>query len=253
MLCFSSSASDPFLLAQAVATEARANFLPVSISELMRSGVGDSEKAVDDVFRCARVVAPCVVFFDEFQSVFSSREQGGRLVPKLVSQLLMHLDLIHEVGTRSAEAVVIVLAATNCPQAIDTTFLRPGRFDRLVYVAPPSAADRRSILEAMRREMGSWHHDVRMEELVSRTHHFTGADLKNLCQRAGLVALQRHSASKKGSEAEEEKHSICMRDFGTAIELCTASVTIDSVAEMELFQARYSHKSLTNTQPAITK
>jgi transitional endoplasmic reticulum ATPase len=130
-------------LAKAVATESEANFISVRGPELLSKWVGESERGIREIFRRARQAAPCVVFFDEIDSVAPTRGMGGdsMVTERVVSQLLTELDGIQ------ALSGVVVIAATNRADMIDPALLRPGRFDKIVFVPMPDKAARQRILE----------------------------------------------------------------------------------------------------------
>mmetsp|Transcript_16913 Transcript_16913/g.31138 ORF Transcript_16913/g.31138 Transcript_16913/m.31138 type:complete len:213 (+) Transcript_16913:1-639(+) len=184
------------LLASAVAKEAKANFLNVSISDIVRGYIGEAEKALERVFAMARRVAPCVVFFDEFQAMFGNRETSGEVGRRLISQFLLESD--------NLPSGVVLLASTNVPGAIDPALLRPGRFDRCIQVPLPDSSGREVILSAKRAQMDCWKGDVDIRNLAELTNGWSGAELESLCQRAALLALER-GETKVGTE---EFHSI---------------------------------------------
>ncbi|KAJ1928117.1 hypothetical protein IWQ60_002327 [Tieghemiomyces parasiticus] len=175
------------LLAKAVATESRANFLPVSIPALIKGEVGESEKAVANFFRLARQTSPCVLFIDELEVLFGSKDTSGLLGKNLISQFLLEMDRLNAEDRR-----VVILAATNLPQAIDPSILRPGRLDIQVYVPPPTAVDRLAILQLQARKL-RLATDVNLAALAAdgATQGLTGADLQGVLNAAGLLALQR--------------------------------------------------------------
>ncbi|RKP34196.1 P-loop containing nucleoside triphosphate hydrolase protein, partial [Dimargaris cristalligena] len=171
------------LLAKAVATQTNANFLPIRMTNLIKGEIGDSEKAVRQLFRLAQQSSPCVIFIDELETLFGNKEGSGQLGNNLISQLLLELD---QLNARNAH--VVVLGATNYPDGIDQSILRPGRLDKLVYVAPPGTAERREILQLFSRHLPIAP-DVDWEEVVHMTDGLTGADLQALVNKAGLLAL----------------------------------------------------------------
>ncbi|KAF8929650.1 P-loop containing nucleoside triphosphate hydrolase protein [Dissophora ornata] len=174
------------LLAKAVATESEANFMAVSIPDLIKGEVGESEKAIAKVFKMATRCSPCIVFLDELEAIFGTRESSGGLGKQLISQLLLDMDNCGE--------GVVILAATNHPEAIDASILRPGRLDRLVYVPPPTFDERVSILEIL-KESTRISENVDMRTVGNLTNNFTGADLKALVRKAGLCALKANRTS----------------------------------------------------------
>jgi len=176
------------MMAKAVATETEMNFVSIKGPELFSKYVGDSEKAVRDVFRKARTAAPCVVFFDEVDAVGASREGDGAggVSSRVLAQLLAEMDGI---GSASARRHVVVLAATNRPHVLDPALMRPGRFDRLVHVPLPDAAAREAILRAqlarMRTEEG-----VDPAALAARMAGCSGAEAVMVCREAALAAIR---------------------------------------------------------------
>jgi transitional endoplasmic reticulum ATPase len=176
------------MLAKAVATASSANFLPVSIPDLLKGEVGETEKAIQKMFSAASLAAPCVVFLDEIEALFGSRGSATKLGQKMVSQLLIEMDSLD--GKKGAASQVVVLAATNVPWVIDPAILRPGRLDTPIYVPPPNEDARAKILRLGTFEM-PLAGDVDFATLAKMTPSFTGADIKNLCRNAALVCLQR--------------------------------------------------------------
>jgi len=170
------------LLASAVAKETGANFITVSIGDIMRGHVGESEKAISAVFSMARRIAPCVIFIDEFQAMFGNRDDVGSVGRKLVSQFLVETDVKVD--------GLILMASTNVPEAIDPSLLRAGRFDRKLYVPLPDQEGRLKILERKCLEMKSWGKDLTPEYLSLRTDGWSGAELNSLCTKAALIAIQ---------------------------------------------------------------
>ncbi|RCH79510.1 hypothetical protein CU098_001732, partial [Rhizopus stolonifer] len=172
------------LLAKAVATESSANFLAVTIPDLIKSEVGESEKAVSRIFQTAIRCSPCVVFLDELEAIFASRETSGDVGKKLISQFLIEMD-----GLDKSNAGVIVLGATNYPDAMDEAILRPGRLDRLIYIGPPSVQERLEILKVLGQKT-RLDSTVDLEKIAQLSEGYTGADLKAIIRKAGLIALK---------------------------------------------------------------
>ncbi|KAI9592866.1 P-loop containing nucleoside triphosphate hydrolase protein [Syncephalis fuscata] len=184
------------LLAKAVATESNSGFVSVSIPELIQSHVGESEKALGAIFHSARQSAPCVVFLDELEAIFGSRDSSGDVGRQLITQLMLEIDQLHEDFTDISEETVVLLAATNHPEAIDPAILRAGRLDRLVYVPPPDLADRRAILEI---HMAHTPFSATLCEQLRNTTDlldgYTGADITAVVRIAALHAISRASLS----------------------------------------------------------
>lgn len=174
------------LLVRALATESNLNFISVKGPELLSKWVGESERAIREIFRKARQAAPALVFFDEIDSIVPSRSGGAEsnVTERVVSQFLTELD-----GLVLLKDVVIV-AATNRPDLLDSSMLRPGRFDRLIYIPMPDNPARKKILEIYLSRMAA--PDVSAQWLANLTEDFSGADLEMFCREAGMLALREH-------------------------------------------------------------
>lgn len=174
------------MIAKALANESGLNFLAIKGPELLSKYVGESERAVREVFRKARAVAPSIVFFDEIDALASERgsSSGSSGVgDRVLAQLLTEMDGIEQLRD------VTVLAATNRPDMMDKALMRPGRLDRIVYVPLPDASTRREIFSLQFRSMPIAP-DVSIEELVSKTNKYSGAEITAVCREAALLALQ---------------------------------------------------------------
>lgn len=170
------------LLAKALATEAGLNFLAVKGPELFNKYVGESERALREVFRKARQAAPSVIFFDEIDALSMARGEGEAGGDRVLTSLLNEMD-----GIESLQNVV-VLAATNRPEVIDSALMRPGRLDRHIYVKPPGFEARRQILLIQFAKMAI-DDTVDLDDLATKTDGFSGAEIVSLCQEAGLLAM----------------------------------------------------------------
>ncbi len=180
------------MLARAVATESEANFITIKGPEVFSKWVGESEKAIREVFRKARMASPAVVFFDEFDSLVPRRGMGfadSGVTERVISQLLTEMD-----GITTLEDVVVI-AATNRPDIIDRAVLRPGRFDRLIYVPEPDEQARFEIFKIYTKDM-PLNTDVSIESLAKTTKGYSGADIQALCREAALNALRKSITSK---------------------------------------------------------
>ncbi len=210
------------MLAKAVATESEANFISVKGPELLSKWVGESERGIREIFRRARQAAPCVVFFDEIDSIAMARgggmggEMGGGSIgtnDRVISQILTELDGISELHG------VVVLAATNRPDMIDTALLRPGRFDRIVFVPNPDRRTRRRILEIYVKDkpVGT---DADLEKIADITDGFSGADAAAIVNTAVSLVLHEYLARYPTPE-EAAKHAseahVMMRHFDEAV------------------------------------
>ncbi len=204
------------LLAKAVANESEANFISVKGPEIMSKWVGESEKAIREIFRKARQAAPAVVFFDEIDAIAPIRGRGfdSGVTERVISQLLTEIDGLEELRK------VVVIAATNRPDLVDPALLRPGRFDRLIYVPPPDYKARVEIFKIHTRDK-PLAKDVDLEELAKRTEGYTGADIASLVNTAALIALREHVEKYKDPK-EAIKHKgelkITMKHFEKAFE-----------------------------------
>ncbi len=195
------------LLAKAVANESEANFISVKGPEILSKWVGESEKAIREIFRKARQSAPAIIFFDEIDSIAPIRGATGdsRVTERIISQLLTEMDGLEELRK------VVVIAATNRPDLLDPALLRPGRFDRLIYVPPPDFKARIEILKIHSRDK-PLAEDVNLEELAKLTEGYTGADLENLVNTAALISLKEHvSKYKDPKEAIAHKDELKIR------------------------------------------
>ena len=177
------------LIAKAAANESEANFISIKGPELLSKWVGESEKGVREVFRKARQAAPCIIFFDEIDAIAPRRggELGGdsHVTERLISQLLTELDGL-EILTN-----VIVIAATNRPDIIDPALLRPGRFDRLLYVPPPDMNSRLQIIKIHTKKK-PLAENISVEQLARETEGYTGADIASLASAGVMLALREH-------------------------------------------------------------
>ncbi|HKC79068.1 MAG TPA: AAA family ATPase, partial [Nitrosopumilaceae archaeon] len=214
------------LLAKAVATESEANFISVRGPELLSKWVGESERGIREIFRRARQASPCVIFFDEIDSIAPVRGVGGEtaVTERVVSQLLTELD-----GIESLHGVV-VLAATNRADMIDTALLRPGRFDKIILVPMPDKEGRKKILEISTKEIpidrepkseaGKNPDYVDLEKLSDSTDGLSGADVASIANTAVSLVIHefldkypdQKEAEKKAAEAK-----VTMRHFEEAV------------------------------------
>jgi transitional endoplasmic reticulum ATPase len=181
------------LIARAVASESRANFIAISAPEIVHKFYGESEAKLRELFERARKQAPAIVFIDEIDAIAARRDQvQGEVEKRIVAQLLTLLDGLDGRGQ------IIVIGATNLPQVLDPALRRPGRFDRELLISLPSESARRSILRVHTRSM-PLAADVDLDEISRETRGYSGADLKALCQEAGMrIATQ--AAREPGTE-----------------------------------------------------
>ncbi|KAK9463286.1 P-loop containing nucleoside triphosphate hydrolase protein [Lipomyces oligophaga] len=214
------------LTAKALASEAGLNFLAVKGPEVFNKYVGESERAIREIFRKARNASPSIVFIDEIDAISAARghsEVGG---DRVLTSILTELD-----GVETNMSNVIIVAATNRPEIIDPALLRPGRIDRLLYVGPPDFDARVQILSVRFQNM-SVDTDVDVVDLATRTDGCSGAEITALCQEAGLQAMNEDLGS----------HKICRRHFESALQGLNRSITKEMVDFYESFQAGIKRK-----------
>ena len=217
------------LLAKAVATESGANFIPVRGPEILSKWVGESEKAIRKIFHRARMVAPAVIFFDEIDAIAPVRGSDvNRVTERIVAQLLTEMDGIAELKD------VVIIAATNRPDLVDPALLRPGRFERIIYVPPPDEESRRKIFEVHTRGMKLCD-DVDLDELAKRTEGYSGADIAAVCREAGMNAIRR--AIKEGKESIG---CVSKEDFEQALKKIKPSLTPEMLREYEELAKRWT-------------
>ena len=213
------------MLARAVATESEANFISIKGPELFSKWVGESENAIREVFRKGRTAAPSIVFFDELDSVAPRRGMGlgdSGASERVISQLLTEMDGIESLVN------VVVIGASNRPDIIDPAILRPGRFDRLIYVPAPDHDTRLQILRIHTRNMPLVH-DVDLDQITRQAAGYSGADLEAVCREAGLISLRR----------DIEAKSVTIEDFRDALERIKPSVTPDMDNWYQGFRKRF--------------
>ena len=204
------------LMAKAAAHESEANFISIKGPVLLSKWVGESEKGVREVFRKARQAAPCIVFFDEIDAIAPTRGSLGsdsHVTERVISQLLTEMDGLEVLSN------VIIIAATNRPDIIDAALLRPGRFDRLLYVPPPDKEARMQILKihTSKKPLAD---DVNIETVANQTEGYTGADIAALASAAVMLALREHiDKYKDPKKAESAKNEIKvhMKNFEEAM------------------------------------
>ncbi len=193
------------MLAKAVANESEANFISVKGPEFLSKWVGESEKAVRETFRKARQAAPCVVFLDEIDSITPTRGTGSdsHVTERVISQILTELDGLEELKG------VVVIGATNRPDIVDQALLRPGRFDRLLYIPPPEKEAREEIfrIHTARKPI----EDVDIKKLAEMTEGYTGADIAALCNEAVMLAIREYVKTGREMDRETLKNDLKLK------------------------------------------
>lgn len=212
------------LLAKAVAKESEANFIQVKGPELLSMWVGKSEEGVRKIFERARQVSPCIVFFDEIDSLATRRglEAGTRVHDQVLNQLLAEMDGIEAMNN------VVVIAATNRPDMLDPAILRPGRFDRLVLVSPPGKEGRLEVLNIHTKNM-PLDKEISLNSLAEKTEGYVGADLESLCREAALLALREDLKAK----------IILKKHFEEAMKKVKPSVSKESMDRYNKMETEY--------------
>jgi len=233
------------LLAKAIANECQANFISIKGPELLTMWFGESEANVRDIFDKARSAAPCVLFFDELDSIAKSRGgssgDAGGAADRVINQILTEMD-----GMGSKKNVFII-GATNRPDIIDSAILRPGRLDQLIYIPLPDEESRMSILKANLRKT-PLSKEVDLNYLGKITKGFSGADLTEICQRACKLAIRENIEMEIRKEKEREKSGGDMdvdneddnsevekRHFEEAMKYARRSVSDQDIKKYEMF------------------
>ncbi|MEM0115511.1 MAG: CDC48 family AAA ATPase [Fervidicoccaceae archaeon] len=209
ILLFGPPGTGKTMLAKAAATESEANFIAVRGPEILSKWVGESEKAIREIFRRARQYSPVIVFFDELDALTPIRgvSSDAYVTERVVSQLLTELDGIESLDN------VIVLAATNRPDIVDPALIRPGRIEKLIYIPPPNKDERIEIFRIHTKNM-PLAKDVDLIKLAEITEGYTGADIEALVREAGLRALREDIYTKE----------ITMRHFEDALQVVKPSI-----------------------------
>lgn len=239
VLLFGPPGTGKTLLAKAVATECSLNFLSVKGPELINMYVGQSEENVREVFTRARSAAPCVIFFDELDSLAPNRGKSGDsggVMDRVVSQLLAELDGLHKA------ADVFVIGATNRPDLLDSALLRPGRFDKLLYLGvSEDPASQVKILQALTRKF-SLSPDLSLDHIAHQCPRtLTGADLYALCSDAMLCAIKRRIAQLESGETTSQTDVVVEeRDFLIALDRLVPSVSDQELQHYQIIQNQIS-------------
>jgi len=236
VLLFGAPGTGKTLLAKAIATESEVNFISVKGPELISKWVGESEKAIREIFRKARSAAPSIVFFDEIDAVATRRgmSDSSGSNERVISQLLTELAGIEPLRD------VVILAATNRPDMIDPALLRPGRFDRVVYIPPPDEESRKKILAIHTRKM-PLADDVDLNRLAKETEFYVGADLEGICREAGMHALRE----------DLNVEFVLWRHFEHALSTTHSSCTQDMMKWYETQETQFRRKIGVDSQQTI--
>ncbi|XP_059438580.1 peroxisomal ATPase PEX6 [Corylus avellana] len=234
------------LLAKAVATECSLNFLSVKGPELINMYIGESEKNVRDIFQKARSARPCVIFFDELDSLAPARGasgDSGGVMDRVVSQMLAEID-----GLNDSTQDLFIIGASNRPDLIDPALLRPGRFDKLLYVGVNSDASyRERVLKALTRKF-KLHQDVSLYSIAKKCpQNFTGADMYALCADAWFHAAKRKvlSVDSDSSRIDDQADSVVVDydDFVKVLEELSPSLSMAELKRYELLRDQFEGAS----------
>ena len=193
------------LLARAVATETGANMILVRGPEIISKWMGESEKAVREIFRKAKASSPCVVIFDELDALAKIKSREGSAGETILSQLLTEIE-------EGISSRVAVIGITNRPDIIDNSLLRTGRLDLVLYVSPPDEKGRLEIIKILTKKM-PLSNDVKLQEIAIATQSYTGADLAALCREAAVHAMRNNSSK------------ISSHDFATSLKQVKPSIS----------------------------
>ncbi|NHI94012.1 MAG: AAA family ATPase [Candidatus Lokiarchaeota archaeon] len=210
------------LLAKAVATESESNFISIKGPEVFNKWVGESEKAIREVFRKARTAAPSIVYFDELDAIAPRRGSyaGSQVYESVLNQILSEIDGLEELQN------VAVIASTNRPDIIDPALLRPGRFDQLILVPAPDVDSRKDIFRVHTKKM-NLAEDINLDKLVKETDGFSGADIENLVREAGMIAIREAFLTKAKIK------QVTMMHFESALGEVHATITPDIIKNYE--------------------
>jgi len=188
------------MLAKAVAKESESNFILINGPSLLSKWVGESEKAVREIFRKARQTSPTILFFDEIDALVPRRggNEDNKVNERIVNQMLSEMDGLETLND------VLVLGATNRPDMVDPALLRPGRFDRVIFTPIPDVTSRKKIFEVHTKKM-PLAKDVNLQQLADRTQGYVGADIEGVCREAAMFALREDMKSKQVNMGHFEK------------------------------------------------
>merc|ERR1711981_1348569 len=234
------------LLAKAIANECQANFISIKGPELLTMWFGESEANVRDIFDKARSAAPCVLFFDELDSIAKSRGSGlgdaGGAADRVINQMLTEMDGM------GAKKNVFIIGATNRPDIIDSAILRPGRLDQLIYIPLPDEDSRKSILKSNLRKTPIAK-TVDLNYMAKVTKGFSGADLTEICQRAVKLAIRENieqdikrerarqaaGGAMEVDDGSDDTAEVTKKHFEEAMRFARRSVSDQDIRKYEMF------------------
>lgn len=224
ILLFGPPGTGKTMLMRALSKELKYNFVEVKCSQILSQWYGESEKNITEIFNNARKTAPTILFFDEIDSIGKKRSAAGtdEVTPRILSTLLQEMD-----GAIKTKANVIVVGTTNIPNQLDPALLRPGRFDKIIYMRLPGVKGRVAIFKTLTKTLPLTD-DVDFQTLAKKTDRFSGADVKNVVKEAKRMAAK--EAVKKGKIIP-----LSMQHFLRLIKLIKPSTTYDQIEEYERF------------------
>ncbi|VUC37698.1 unnamed protein product [Clonostachys rosea] len=224
------------LSAQAMATESSFNFFAVKGAELLNMYVGESERAVRTLFERARAASPSIIFFDEIDSIGGQRSGtgGSASASRSNGSVNMLTTLLTEMDGFESLTGVLVLAATNRPSAIDPALMRPGRFDQVLYVGPPDQTAREAVFNVHLKGL-ALAPDVDIQALATKADGYSGAEIKAICNEAGLAVLDRFDEDETGTE----KLEIQMADLVAALERTPRNITREMIETYEEWSRQF--------------
>ncbi len=224
------------MLAKAIANESGANFISVKGPELLSKWVGESEKAVRKIFEKARQLSPSIIFFDEIDSIAPKRgiSADSGVTERVVNQLLTEIDGLEEMHD------VVVIAATNRPDIVDSALLRPGRFDRLILAKIPEEAMREKIFKLHTKNMPL--NGVDIKKLAKETEGHVGADIEVICREAAIMALRKDKNAKE----------VCQEHFKEALERVKPSVDAETKLAYDKLEAELRAAKAREVKPRIS-
>ncbi|MEM3369913.1 MAG: CDC48 family AAA ATPase [Candidatus Micrarchaeia archaeon] len=220
ILLYGAPGTGKTLLAKAVATESEANFISIKGPEVLSKWVGESERAIRELFRKARLSAPCIIFIDEIDAIAPIRggsDEGTKVTERMVNTLLLEMDGIEQLKN------IVVIAATNRPDILDPALLRPGRFDNIIEIPLPDEKTRLEILKVHTKRM-PLDKDVDLEALAAKLNNATGADIEGIVREAGMNAIR----------AKRDK--VKMVDFEKAITSIVPTVRKEHTERIKRFE-----------------
>ena len=216
------------LLAKAVASEAEANFIQVKGPALINMWVGESERGIRQIFEKARQVSPCIVFFDEIDSIAQRRgtETGNKVTERVVNTLLAEMDGLQELND------VVVIAATNRPDMVDPALMRPGRFDRIINTKIPDKKSRLDVFKIHTKGMPLTK-DVKLDKMAELTENYVGADIEAVCREAAMLSLRENIKAKE----------VTMKHFEEALNRIKPSIFEEDLKRYQEIEEEYIRKA----------